>query len=745
MNKSLIVMFCMLVLVSTTVNAQAEEQWVARYDNLSQWDQAEHIEVDDSGNAYVTGFSYGEDPYDWVTIKYGSDGTEQWLARYENGVLPEDMAVDGAGNVYVTGSTSDYDYPFSLFDQDCVVIKYSSSGTKLWEAKYNGPFDGNDSGRAVAVDGDGNVYVAGSSYGGPDTRDDWVIIKYDVAGVEQWTVRYDGPLGTDWGDGIYYNKDDRPVDIALDAAGNVYVTGTSMAWTGEYARIFHSDVTTIKFNSSSGNVVWEARYDGPSQYGTWDRAWDAPYALELDSDGNVYIAGQTSRQFNADLEDGDWLVLKYDSNGVQQWVVVYDEAVDDLARDLTVDASGNVYVAGYSDDEDTDEKVWLVAKYDSAGNELWMQRYHGSANNDAALALALDGSANVYVTGITYNGSYNYDWMTIKYDSAGNEQWQEQYGGSANSGDHALDIGVDGSGNAYVTGYSQHDTSADFTTIKYGASAPDDDADGDGIHNDVDTLPDTFSDDFSDGTTTGTITDRGDQVLTVTDSEDPVEGVTVAAADGTVPATVSGCGGIVTYDLDAGDEVIVTCGSVTTKVIKGTVEITFFGPEGTTATTSLDAGCSLLFEPDTFTFTAPPDNSCSVVVLIEGKTLSIEPGESKKPVEIDVKPGSDPNCLNINGHGVIPVAILGSANLDVMDIKTDDSLSFNGLEVRVRGKKGPLCSVEDSNGDEFLDLVCHFEDNLSEWLEGDEQDAILEGELLDGTLIQGTDSICIVP
>ena len=80
-----------------------------------------------------------------------------------------------------------------------------------------------------------------------------------------------------------------------------------------------------------------------------------------------------------------------------------------------------------------------------------------------------------------------------------------------------------------------------------------------------------------------------------------------------------------------------------------------------------------------------------------------------------------------------------------MDIKTDDTLSFNGLEVRVKGKKGPLCSVEDSNGDEFLDLVCHFEDNPSEWSLGDEQNSILEGELIDGTLIQGIDSICIVP
>ena len=114
-------------------------------------------------------------------------------------------------------------------------------------------------------------------------------------------------------------------------------------------------------------------------------------------------------------------------------------------------------------------------------------------------------------------------------------------------------------------------------------------------------------------------------------------------------------------------------------------------------------------------------------------------------VEIDVKPGSDPNCFNLNGNGVIPVAILGSDALNVSDVKTDDTLAFNGLAVRVRGKKGPLCSTEYSNADEYLDLVCHFEDDPYEWLEETEDEATLTGELANGTSIEGTDFICIVP
>lgn len=120
----------------------------------------------------------------------------------------------------------------------------------------------------------------------------------------------------------------------------------------------------------------------------------------------------------------------------------------------------------------------------------------------------------------------------------------------------------------------------------------------------------------------------------------------------------------------------------------------------------------------------------------------------KQPIDIDIKPGSYPNCFNLNGHGVIPVAILGSADLDVnnvnTDIDADNPLSFNGLEVRVRGKKGPLCSIEYSNEDDYPDLVCHFEDDPSQWSEGTDN-AILTGELIDGTPIEGTDSVCIVP
>jgi hypothetical protein len=112
-------------------------------------------------------------------------------------------------------------------------------------------------------------------------------------------------------------------------------------------------------------------------------------------------------------------------------------------------------------------------------------------------------------------------------------------------------------------------------------------------------------------------------------------------------------------------------------------------------------------------------------------------------VEIDVKPGSDINSINLNGHGVIPVAINGSANFSVLDVDFG-SLLFEGLEVGVRGNRGPHCGLEDWNQDGFLDAVCHFENNVQNWT-GGETMATLTGQLFDGTQIEGTDSIRLVP
>jgi hypothetical protein len=111
-------------------------------------------------------------------------------------------------------------------------------------------------------------------------------------------------------------------------------------------------------------------------------------------------------------------------------------------------------------------------------------------------------------------------------------------------------------------------------------------------------------------------------------------------------------------------------------------------------------------------------------------------------VDIDIKPGSDPNCFNSDGHGVIPVAILGSADFDASTVDPF-SVMLDGAGVRLKGKSGNAGSLEDVNGDGFLDLVIQITDNDA-YTVGDTL-ATLSGTLSDGTPIVGTDSICIRP
>jgi predicted outer membrane repeat protein len=158
------------------------------------------------------------------------------------------------------------------------------------------------------------------------------------------------------------------------------------------------------------------------------------------------------------------------------------------------------------------------------------------------------------------------------------------------------------------------------------------DSDGDGIEEGIDKSPTISSNDFIDiPKLSGTITQRGNQILTITDEPDPC-GVRIkakAAGGGTTPAKVSVGGVAITYTLYDGNEVLVDpTSSIRTKVVNGTVEMMLVPLAGPAATTSLSAGNSLIFEDATCTISVPLTNPDVVVIEIEGEEFTLEPGES---------------------------------------------------------------------------------------------------------------------
>jgi uncharacterized delta-60 repeat protein len=370
---------------------------------------------------------------------------EDWVSRYNGPGNGSDeaysLAVDGSGNVYVAGGSygngTDYDYS---------TIKYNSSGVQQWVARYNGPGNSSDVATSLAVDGPGNVYVTGWSIGS-GTNTDYATIKYNSSGVQQWVSRYNGPG----------NGSDGAYSLAVDGSGNVYVTGSSFGIGTGY------DYATIKYNSF-GVPQWVAIYNGPGN------STDEAYSLAVDGSGNVHVTGRSRSGTTSGTED--YATIKYNSFGLQQWVSRYNGpgSSDDVALSLAVDGSGNVHVTGYSRSGGLDTEDYATIKYKSSGVQQWVQRYNGPGNNiDQANSLAVDGSGNVYVTGFSYGSGTDGDYATIKYNSSGVQQWVERYNGPGNSSDGARSLAVDGSGNVYVTGYSYDGsgTDGDYATIKY--------------------------------------------------------------------------------------------------------------------------------------------------------------------------------------------------------------------------------------------------------------------------------------
>ncbi|KPL02942.1 MAG: hypothetical protein AMJ90_04490 [candidate division Zixibacteria bacterium SM23_73_2] len=298
--------------------------WVRTYDGPGPGpDRARNIAVDNWGNVLVTGYcgsDAGGTYLDYGTIKYYPDGDTAWIRRYVGPDSVHDeakaIAVDDSGKVYVTGASggigTNYDY---------ATIKYDQNGDTVWVRRYNGSEDQEDGASDIAVDDSGNVYVTGWNFKVSDC--DYATIKYFPNGDTAWVRTYDGPA----------NEADSALAIAVDNAGNVYVTGTSYSSTTEF------DFATIKYYPN-GDTAWVRRYDGPGN------DYDQGYAIAVDDNGNVYVTGFSAGDGTA----YDYATIKYDPDGNQLWVIRYDGPAsgDDYPYSIALDDSGNVYVTGYS-------------------------------------------------------------------------------------------------------------------------------------------------------------------------------------------------------------------------------------------------------------------------------------------------------------------------------------------------------------------------------------------------------------
>jgi len=263
--------------------------WARRYDgpaSSNSYDEAYAIAIDDSGNVYVTGYSWGDGTgYDYVTISYYPNGDTAWVRRYNGPGNGDDVAhgiaVDDSHNVYVTGSS----YGMGTYD-DYATIKYHPNGDSAWVRRYNGQGDSTDWALAIAVDDHGNVYVTGVSWDSSEADYDYATIKYYPNGDTAWVRTY--------GSGYL---DHFACAITLDNLNNVYVTGGS---GGSWAE---QDYATVKYYPD-GYGVLVGRYNGP------ENSSDRSHAIAVDDFNKAYVTGESWGSGTGPLPY-DYATLKY--------------------------------------------------------------------------------------------------------------------------------------------------------------------------------------------------------------------------------------------------------------------------------------------------------------------------------------------------------------------------------------------------------------------------------------------------
>lgn len=377
-----------------------------------------------------------------------SQVTPEWEILYNSpswsGDFGKAIAVDADGNVVVAGASLNS----STNTTDCMVVKFNASGGYQWSQQSGGAGNWEDGFNAITVDDVGNIYVTGYSDEGA-TNKDYVTIKYLADGSLAWKSHYSG-LGSD--------DDDAASDIATDPSGNVYVTGSSAGYSSTY----WTDFATIKYNAA-GDTLWTARLGGSGMPN--DRAT----ALAVDGKGYAYVTGYVEGPVE---ERYNYATVKYTPDGDTAWVRTYNGAGsdEDRAYAVAVDDDRNVIVTGSSWGTFND---YATLKYDSTGALKWVARYNGPANSeDYAWDLKVDLSGYIYVTGYSTGTNLKYDCLTIKYNPQGGEEWVARYNGPDNLHDYATKLGIDDHSNVFITGYSENAPSpyistTDILTVKY--------------------------------------------------------------------------------------------------------------------------------------------------------------------------------------------------------------------------------------------------------------------------------------
>lgn len=301
--------------------------------------------------------------------------------------------------------------------------------------------------------------------------------------TQEWVARYNSTT----------NNSETPIDLALDSTGNIYVTGRDDLGPPGFV--------TLSYDNS-GNFRWATRYVGmqffvaqPRKIGTdinnnvYVIADDVSYILiKYDSNGNeewVRRFGMGSNSSVSDMVidefgnvivtgtvDGDIKTIKYTSTGDTVWIKVYDEFFE-IAGYMDINDKGDIAIVGTTQEDIGQYNDIITLKYDSSGNLVWNKRFF-NPKAEYVYDVTFDNKGNVISTGFSLDSVWhNEDYFTLKYFHDGSFSWFKEYGRGNAQIDIAEHIAADGNGNIIVTGkaYNLLPYHAIFeTTVKYDSS-----------------------------------------------------------------------------------------------------------------------------------------------------------------------------------------------------------------------------------------------------------------------------------
>jgi hypothetical protein len=398
----------------------------------------------DFGNGVILTTPGGSNLHQFFIVKYNSAGDAQWVKTTEGDVGPvgyyqkvQGLYIDSSDNIYATGITgndlnfgNDVNTAFNSGDNyNFFVVKYNSSGTAQWaRTTYNTTGGGSaEEGFGIYADASGNVYVAGRggadmNFGGTimtsfdGTSYDFFVVKYNSSGTAQWVATSENGSGDD--------GQDHARDVYADASGNVYVTG----YTNSTAMDFGNSITMSNTNGSYDFFFTKYNSSGTAQWvatdaNTADEVSEVGYKIYPDSSGNLFVAGYTAQSLDfgngvtlTNSGSNDFFVTKYNTSGVAQMVITDASSSgdgSDVATDVYLDSSDNIYVTGYSfsdldfgnsvsmtNDADAD---FFITMYNSSGTAQWMTTTANAsgAASESSQDVLVDSTGSIYFVGTT--------------------------------------------------------------------------------------------------------------------------------------------------------------------------------------------------------------------------------------------------------------------------------------------------------------------------------------------------------